>query len=254
MRDRMVVAVGQGVDLPGAAAVARHDPVVGVRAVARDRIDRAALVLVLLDQHREQIAGGMPRRRKLMAIVAPGGEGDAPLVGAVAVGDERVVVAVLLRPSEGDRLRRRVPLRADPAVAAEVGHPRRSATDDAASRRGAGTAALVSAAATSGISASAIAAATARAIRTRAGARARAAGDARRRCARVLELGDDDAFAFVAAAGDDLAPRIDDEAVAEGAPAVLVRAALRGGDDVALVLDRARAQQHFPVRGAGRVA
>ena len=44
----------------------------------------------------------------------------------------------------------------------------------------------------------------------------------------ALQLGDDDAFAFVEA-GDDLAPRIDDEAVAERAPAVLMRAALGGG-------------------------
>src|SRR5439155_24567932 len=40
------------------------------------------------------------------------------------------------------------------------------------------------------------------------------------------ELGDDDAFALFAPTCDDFAPRIDDEAVAESAPAVLVRAAL----------------------------
>src|SRR5947207_95449 len=67
-----------------------------------------------------------------------------------------------------------------------------------------------------------------------------------------LQLGRDDALAF-GPHRDDVAPRIGDQRVAPGAPAVLVPAALRRGRDVALVLDRAGAQQEFPVRLAGRV-
>jgi hypothetical protein len=62
----------------------------------------------------------------------------------------------------------------------------------------------------------------------------------------------DDAFAF-RQHGDDLAPGIDDQAVPEGAPTVLVPPALGRGRDVALVLDRPGTQQHFPVRKAGRM-
>src|ERR1700761_5968187 len=52
---------------------------------------------------------------------------------------------------------------------------------------------------------------------------------------------------------DDLAPRVDQHAVSPCAAAILVLAALRRGEHVTLVLDGAGAQQHFPVRAAGRV-
>ncbi len=46
-------------------------------------------------------------------------------------------------------------------------------------------------------------------------------------------------------------PRIDEQAVPVRAPAVVVQAALRRGEHVALVLDRTRAKQYVPVRRAG---
>ena len=54
-----------------------------------------------------------------------------------------------------------------------------------------------------------------------------------------------------AALGDDAAPRIDHQRMAEGLAAVLVLAALRGREHVAAVLDGAGAHQHVPVRLAG---
>ena len=54
-----------------------------------------------------------------------------------------------------------------------------------------------------------------------------------------------------AAFGDDAAPRIDHQRMAEGLAAVLVLAALRRGEHVAAVLDGAGAHQHVPVRLAG---
>ena len=64
------------------------------------------------------------------------------------------------------------------------------------------------------------------------------------------ELGQRDALAFApSSAQDSTSPQGSTTiAVAEGAAAVLVRAALRRRDDVALVLDRAGAQQQLPVR------
>src|SRR5438445_131868 len=63
-----------------------------------------------------------------------------------------------------------------------------------------------------------------------------------------------DAFLLAARVGDHLAPGIDEAGVSPG-EAVLVRrpdaADLRGSEHVRLVFDRARAQQHFPVRPAG---
>ena len=49
-----------------------------------------------------------------------------------------------------------------------------------------------------------------------------------------------------------LAPRIDDQRMAEGLAAVLVTPDLGRGDDEQARLDRPRAQQHVPVRLAGR--
>ena len=74
----------------------------------------------------------------------------------------------------------------------------------------------------------------------------------RRRDAGRVDLGKHHALAFGQHA-EHLAPRVDDHAVAEGAPATLMQAALRGGDHIALVLDGTRAQQQFPVRQAGGV-
>ena len=67
-----------------------------------------------------------------------------------------------------------------------------------------------------------------------------------------VELGQHDAHAFVAHR-QHLAPGVDDHAVAVGAAAVLVHAALRRRDHVALVLDRPRAQQQLPMRESGGV-
>src|SRR5207253_1636251 len=47
---------------------------------------------------------------------------------------------------------------------------------------------------------------------------------------------------------DHATPRIDQHRIAMRAAAVAMGAALCRGEDVALVLDRPRAQQHFPVR------
>ena len=51
-----------------------------------------------------------------------------------------------------------------------------------------------------------------------------------------------DAFVF-RLHGDDVAPRVDNHAVPEGAPSVFVGACLRGGDNIALVFYGAGAQQ-----------
>ncbi|CAM2144754.1 hypothetical protein PT2222_160149 [Paraburkholderia tropica] len=64
-----------------------------------------------------------------------------------------------------------------------------------------------------------------------------------------VEVADHHAGVFVEHV-DDFAPRVDQHAVAPGAAAVLVRAALRRGEHVALVLGRAGAQQDLPVRAA----
>ena len=55
-----------------------------------------------------------------------------------------------------------------------------------------------------------------------------------------------DAFVF-RLHGDDVAPRVNNHAVPEGAPSVFMRACLCGGDKVALVFHGAGAQQHFPM-------
>ena len=74
-----------------------------------------------------------------------------------------------------------------------------------------------------------------------------------RACARQrgVDLGDDDAGLVMVGLGDDAAPRIDDQRMAIGLAAVLMHAALRGGDHEGAVLDGAGAQQHVPVRLAG---
>src|SRR5262245_66193306 len=66
---------------------------------------------------------------------------------------------------------------------------------------------------------------------------------------RRVDVGRDDAGLF-AGLSKDHAPRVDDEAVAVGAAAVLMLAGLGGRDDEAAGLDRARALQHVPVREA----
>ncbi len=68
-------------------------------------------------------------------------------------------------------------------------------------------------------------------------------------CGRI-DLGDQHAR-FGAAFGEDAAPRIDHERMAEGLAAVLMPAALRSGEHEAAVFDRAGAQQHVPMRFAG---
>ena len=68
-----------------------------------------------------------------------------------------------------------------------------------------------------------------------------------------IDLGHDHAR-LGAAFGEDAAPRIDDQRMAEGLAAVLVRAALRGREHEAAVLDGARAHQHVPMRLAGLAA
>ena len=55
-----------------------------------------------------------------------------------------------------------------------------------------------------------------------------------------------DAFVF-RLHGDDVAPRVNNHAVPEGAPSVFVGAGLRGGDNVALVFHGAGAQQQLPM-------
>ena len=67
-----------------------------------------------------------------------------------------------------------------------------------------------------------------------------------------IEIGAQHAFAF-GQAGDDVAPGVDNHAVAVGAPAVVVAAALRGGEQIALVFDGAGAQQQLPMGAAGGV-
>src|SRR5581483_8169107 len=66
-----------------------------------------------------------------------------------------------------------------------------------------------------------------------------------------IHLGEHHAFAF-GLHRQQLAPWVDDQAVAVGAPAAGMRTALGGGDDVSLVLDRPRPQQRLPMRRAGR--
>ncbi len=65
-----------------------------------------------------------------------------------------------------------------------------------------------------------------------------------------IDLGQDHAR-LGAAFGEDAAPGVDDERMAEGLAAVLVLAALRGREHEAAVLDRAGAHQHMPMRLAG---
>ena len=57
-----------------------------------------------------------------------------------------------------------------------------------------------------------------------------------------------DARLVMVGLGEDPAPGIDDQRMAEGLAAVLVLAALRGGDHEGAVLDGAGAQQHMPMR------
>jgi hypothetical protein len=70
--------------------------------------------------------------------------------------------------------------------------------------------------------------------------------------ASVVEVGNHDARSLRLAV-EDIAPGVDDQAVAVGLPPVLVPAALSDREKVALVLDGAGAQQDFPVRAAGRL-
>src|ERR1700730_3666790 len=51
--------------------------------------------------------------------------------------------------------------------------------------------------------------------------------------------------------GDNQAPWIDENAVAEGTATVGMHSALRRGKDIALVLDGTRAKQHMPMRRPG---
>ena len=74
--------------------------------------------------------------------------------------------------------------------------------------------------------------------------------DARRGDFGRIDLGHDHA-GLGAAFGEDAAPRIDHQRMAEGLAAVLVLAALRRREHEAAVLDGARAHQHMPVRFAG---
>eukprot|EP00982_Pelagococcus_subviridis_P006121 29979-Pelagococcus_subviridis.AAC.6 len=66
-----------------------------------------------------------------------------------------------------------------------------------------------------------------------------------------LRHGDPDALVRVVQLRDHLPPRIYDDRVPVRRPPLAVHAALRGGDDVRLRLDRPRAQEHLPVRRAG---
>ncbi len=68
----------------------------------------------------------------------------------------------------------------------------------------------------------------------------------------VVEGGGDHGFAF-GLHRQHVAPRVDDHAVAPGAAAVFMRAALRAAHDVSEVFDGAGAQQHFPMLFAGGV-
>src|SRR5580704_1073917 len=65
-----------------------------------------------------------------------------------------------------------------------------------------------------------------------------------------VDLGHHDARLDIAL-GEDPTPRIDHEGVPEGVAAVLVVAALRRREDVAAVLDGARAIEDVPMRLAG---
>ena len=65
-----------------------------------------------------------------------------------------------------------------------------------------------------------------------------------------IDLGQDDAR-LGAALGEDAAPGIDHQRMAEGLAAVLVLAALRRREHEAAVLDGAGAIEHMPVRLAG---
>ena len=69
---------------------------------------------------------------------------------------------------------------------------------------------------------------------------------------RGVEFGGNHAFPF-GQHGQDFAPGVDNHAVAEGAAAVFVQAALSGRQNVALVFHRTGAQQQFPMRLAGGV-
>ena len=70
-------------------------------------------------------------------------------------------------------------------------------------------------------------------------------GDLRR-----IDLGEDHA-GLGAAFGNDAAPRIDHQRMAERLALVLMQAALRGRQHIAAVLDSARAIEYMPVRLAG---
>src|SRR5262245_58587745 len=77
-------------------------------------------------------------------------------------------------------------------------------------------------------------------------------GDAGARFGRggKIDIGKDNARRL-AAFSQDLAPRRDDQAVAEGGAAVLVQAALGGGEHERAGLDRTGADQNVPMRLPG---
>src|SRR5919106_4656160 len=77
-------------------------------------------------------------------------------------------------------------------------------------------------------------------------------GDARTggRDRRGIDLGHDHAR-LTAAFGDDATQRVDDDGMPEGLAAVVVRAALRGSEYEAAILDRAGVHQEVPMRLAG---
>ena len=68
----------------------------------------------------------------------------------------------------------------------------------------------------------------------------------------AVDLGDCKAGAGLGDACDDVAPRVDDHRIAIGFAAVVVRAALRGRQHVAEILDGACTHQQLPVRTARR--
>ena len=68
----------------------------------------------------------------------------------------------------------------------------------------------------------------------------------------VVEVANNDALAFGLAIND-LAPRVDQHTIAVRFASVFVLAALRHGQYIALVLNGAGAQQHFPMRPPGRL-
>ena len=70
---------------------------------------------------------------------------------------------------------------------------------------------------------------------------------------RRIDLGEEHA-GLDAALGEDLAPGVDDQRMPKRLALVLMQAGLRRGKHEAAGLDRARAQQHMPVRFAGLAA